>query len=197
MWNSLSTCYQKLQVALQAGFIMPLKTDRDFFEASTGCIVEDIRNEPAIEIALARGVPVITNWELVNVTGSAAFGGAYLGLSEGQNRLISMNLTIKNGDAMSAYDSDFRFCKESGNAELTHVGGDVYNTLLSVTSGAHSLIMEMNLGYLDNEWSGTCNLFAVNGNLNKTAEPSLLVHYDPADFKETGEFAEFLAFWGW
>jgi hypothetical protein len=175
MWNSLSTCYQKLQVALQAGFIMPLKTDRDFFEASTGCIVEDVRADGKVAIAESMGVPYISDWALIPVSLRGGGDGFLVNTLEFAD--VKYRITIANQDALSAANGDYRFClydenepyarnvSSAGGAfvtrwsnDLMHLGGNLYeNEFVSLRADPYAFRASITLGFKSSEISSSCS----------------------------------------
>ena len=196
MWNSLSTCYQKLQAALQAGFIMALKSDRDFFENATGCVVEEISNTSRAAIAAAAGLPYISSFAFAGWTEQGGSEGGDNIYQNTQYATANFNLTIENGDAISAVNPLVRLCNARSygyGALLTPLGGKNYTVPVSVAAGYFSLTAELNLGTsgmgnpnsclpLFNSWDG--------------GSPEILIHVDPA-LATPVEFDEKLAGWGW
>jgi hypothetical protein len=201
MWNSLSTCHQKLQAALQAGFIMPLKTDRDFFEASTGCIVEDIRDEAAIEIAQGMGLPYISNILAVSI-GEATEGESFLNVYTYTilGYTTPITLTVKNGDALSAVDPNLRLCLfdyygSPGNQRLVYLGGDQYSVTQTIRATPYQLTANFDLGFMTGEM-GMKNCQKINYWEGFESSPSRPVVYS-ADPIQLPEDDPFRSYWGW
>lgn len=139
-WAQYRNCFQKLSAALAGGIRVSQKADRDYFESSTGCVVETIADEGAIQLASDAGIPVIRSWTLVEaglwvVDGVGMWGpGAIIGD-------LTYRVAISNHDAISDSGSNgtaYRYCLNAGYAMpgkpiLEHVAGDIYQTTLTTT----------------------------------------------------------------
>jgi hypothetical protein len=140
-WAQYRNCFQKLSAALAGGVRVSQKADRDYFESSTGCVVETIADEDAIRLASDAGIPVIRSWQLVN---SGVWVADGVGGMWGTGAIIgdlTYRVAISNHDAISDAGSNgtaYRYClfadyPMAGRPILEHVAGDIYQTTLSTT----------------------------------------------------------------
>jgi hypothetical protein len=197
MWDSLPTCYSKLQTALSAGLYMAKKSDRTFFEGATGCTVEEISNTSQAGIAAAAGMPYISSFAFSSWTPQSGGEGGDSPFITAESQIAIFNLTVENGDALSALDPDYKLCNSPTSsytsvfgAPLTHLGGKNYTVRARVHAENYSLTTRLTLGF----WlwnSGECMPLIVN-----SGDPEILVHFDPALATPT-VFDQKLASWGW
>lgn len=208
LWDSLPNCYAKLQTALEAGLLMPLKTDRDFFEDATGCVVEDIKHDSKIQLYEQMGVPVITDWEFQG----EIFGGegedffdwnVYLQIGG------TFRFTIANGDILSALDPNAMFCFISHlgwEEHLRPLGDGVYESdRVPIRATPSSFTAEVSLGFT-HPWLSNCwdfNFYQAVDSREANWEHSsksvndIVIHLDPASFKGLRSFEQQLTWWGW
>lgn len=194
MWDSLPNCYSKLQTALSAGLYMAKKSDRTFFESATGCTVEEIFNRSRAEIAAAAGFPYISSFSFADWTNSSGGEGGDSWFVTAVSVVANFNLTVENGDALSAVSPYARLCNsvgDYGNAgDLTHLGGKNYSVPAVVSAQNYSLKTELTLGY--SLWNPReCIPLAVSA-----GSQEIVVHFDPA-LATPALFDEKLAAWGW
>ena len=101
-WGSLSSCSQQLLSALNSGYRISFKQDRQAFERSTGCTVEEIRDSALISKLSQTGLPVIVDWEFVGIEGGE--GGDVL-LPNGDTLMYAANWDIKYKVKIENYDA--------------------------------------------------------------------------------------------
>lgn len=194
-WGSQGSCYQKLQAALNSGYRMMYRDERETFEADTGCVVEEIRDEQTISQVREAGLPVITDWEFVG-NGSAGGGGrggfAYESL---------FKVTIANHDSGSG--PLFGFCGVGVNGNsLTHLGNGEYLGGFSTWADFEGgLTTELEIGYATR--GGGCSRFRAP----LFAGLYLRVYEDPTTINERLQshesdhyleaYAELYELWGW
>ena len=209
LWDSLSNCYQKVQAAIEVGFIMPLKTDRDYFENASGCIVEEAKDTSRVELYRNMGLPVVTDWEVLEID-EVREGSGFAGISEYAGAKVRLRLTIENGDALSALDEDYRFClvksqtQSVGSVLVGHEGGGKYVTeYIYLTATPYTLTMKFTLGYTSDEWTwGSCTRFNSPEQIHVDAvsNPDIImenvIHVDPNQALPSG-FDVFKTYWGW
>lgn len=153
-WAQYRNCSQKLSAALGAGIRMSLKGDRDYFEASTGCVVERIVDEGIVGVASNAGIPVIKSWALVDSGSWTRDGFGMWGVSAISGSL-TYRVNIANHDALSAGRTNgtaYRYCLHTGFAMadrpmFEHVEGDVYEiTIPNANFDIYSGFSPINLG---------------------------------------------------
>ena len=194
LWDSLPNCYSKLQTALSAGLYMAKKSDRAFFESATGCTVEEIFDSSRAQIAAAAGFPYISSFSFAGWTNSSGGEGGDSWFVEAVGVIATFNLTVENGDALSAISPYARLCisvGDYGNAgDLTHLGGKNYSVPAFVSAENYSLTTELTLGYW--LWNPRiCIPLAVSA-----GSQEIMVHFDPA-LATPAIYDEKLAAWGW
>jgi hypothetical protein len=190
-WGSLSSCYQQLRAAESAGYRMAFKQDRQTFERSTGCTVEEIRDSRLISNFREAGVPVLVDWEFVSTGGGE--GGDVL-LPDGRYLLQLANLeifykvTIDNYDALSAFGGQV-LCSNSG--VLQHLGNGEY-------LGGFTLFMRLDRAVTDlvigRRLGPNCLSF---GNEGIDMALSATIHEDPIFIRDELEITSLPEVWGW
>jgi hypothetical protein len=210
LWDSLSNCYQKVQAAIEVGFVMPLKTDREYFENASGCIVEQAKDTSRIELYRNMGLPVVTDWEILEIY-AVSEGDGFAGLSTYAGSRVRLRLTIENGDTISALNEDFRLCLVTslnqvvGSVLIGHEGEGKYVTEhIGLKATPYELTMKFSLGYTENEHTwGSCTRFNYFEEIHVdalTSNPSVIlenvIHVDPAQ-ELPSDFDEFKSYWGW
>lgn len=198
LWDSLSTCYQKLQSALAAGYEMQLKADRDFFENASGCVVESSAstlNASKQAIYANTGFPYISAIELVSYS-DASSGEIILGIAT-EGRPATFSFTIANADALSSlgdFDNTYRHCLISGRnmtdkRTLTMgEGGNAQASLEVLSDKLGKLIVQAKLGYQRFNFASTCQAYP-----HFSSEPDFTYHADPNLWPN----ATMKAYWGW
>lgn len=208
LWDSLPTCYTKLRAAIDVGLLMALKSDRDYFEGVTGCVVEKIRDESEMSLYENMGYPYISDWEYVGPA-FGGDGGAFLGFDTYASQAGTFNFTIENGDALSAVNDAFRFCFRNylgQPKQLRHLGGKIYTSdNVSLYATPLEFTAKITLGYQIDEWNwGECTHFnyfeevsdiEVDNARDAHSVHGIVIHLDPATAPAT--FANFKSYWGW
>jgi hypothetical protein len=203
-WGSQGSCYQKLQAALNSGYRMMYRYERETFETDTGCVVEEIRDEQTISQYRDAGLPVITDWEFVGLDGTG--GGSQFWFEDDYfpNTLMFTSvfrITLSNYDSASGWLNQAGFCSNSpGDNEIQYLGNGQYLGSFQTHAGVENLSTDISLGFLS---LGQCYDFgeAMSRGL------SVKIYEDPADTQnrlvehdsETirEDFTKLYELWGW
>lgn len=188
VWDSVDNCHQKLNLAIGAGYLMAVKSDRQSFESKTGCIVEEIKNPQKISFRDRLNHPVISNWEYMS------FGGVNTG--DG----IFGNYTYLHGEVrykltISDVPEGFSFCEIPSENKLTNM------TYIETTPDGKAIVETRLVASFEN-FSSQLELVGLreeNGSCEgyDTAEDVITIFEDPARFIGTDHFQDHLAWWGW
>ena len=194
VWDSFEDCNQKLNYALEAGYLLATKRDRDAFEAKSGCVVEEIF--PSFRASIyprqgspgeAQGYPHISSWEFLSF--------APLTRPDGIEGVYGLPVVYEFGEAIyevsASLPDGYEFCQESSPS--------TGSTLEGVTEDGKALVKSRLVAYMSEFYimlevglrtgGGACSSF---GELNYVT-----VHEDPAKFIGTEHFQDHLEWWGW
>jgi hypothetical protein len=196
LWDSLSTCYQKLQAALQAGFIMAYKVDRDDFELATGCVVEDIKDTVRTQSYVNKGLPTITDWELVSVNEPTEGEGYCVGATciSQAGGWATYKLTIANSDALSAVTDNMTglkanagYCVGRFSGEyMQPLGNDQFLARFGYQVSEQWAYVELELRFKHYSYSECQELDLLR--------PAITVYEEPSKLDVNSDY---LASWGW
>lgn len=191
LWDSLSTCYQKLQSGLAAGLNMAAKSDRDFFESATGCAAENAIDQTMVQTYKRGGVPVIESFEFVSITG-ATEGGNILWESIVSGNVV-YDVRIANHLAISSLGSSYQYCTGGyGAAAVQQIEGNLYRVTASYRATPESLTSTINLAYRQNNYSD-CPWETENLGLL----PDIVIQEDPQRLQGKSGVADLFQAWGW
>lgn len=192
LWNSLSTCYQKVEIGENAGLDLATKNDREFFETSTGCVVEDALDQSLIQTYKRAGVPVVESVQFVSIGGAVESGGGYFWRPQVTGN-ITYDIRIANHLAISALGGSYQYCTGGyGGSEINQIDGNLYRITASYTAKPASLIATINIGFKENNYSD-CN-WEVD---SLSYLPDILIHEDPEKLRAVPELTDLLSAWGW
>lgn len=194
-WGTEGTCYQKLQAALNSGYRMMYREDREAFEADTRCEVDQIRDERTIEHFRSSGLPVITDWDFVGIEG--AWGGDEGGLSY----VSDFKITIANEVSGSA--SLYGFCGSYGSdsALLIPLGNGEYLGSFFTHVGSQTLSTNLTIGFITR--GGECYQFGPvlsQGLSVEVYEDPSTIHFRLQNHDDEvlqAAYAELYELWGW
>lgn len=203
IFTTLLDCQKRLEFALASGFLMVRKIDREYFESSTGCIVEKIRPEGKIAISNAARsleapylrVPIISDWKLVELTGA------------GEGDWSAWNTEAIYEVTVSNLREGYEFCQLEGEnqvtgsryVETTEDGKALISTTLFIRP--YSLIAQLEVGVRPvgedchqlGSWPGHAAMAWLDSYVT--------VHEDPLElerfFPQNGSTLEHLTMWGW
>ena len=213
LWDSLDSCHKKLDAAIAAGYQMYLKSDRNEFESSTGCTVENILNQDFIDTVRDIGLPVITSVEYVSTSGGEGedftFGEVTAETFRGNT--VTYRVQIANYDSYSNSGSGSRYQYCLADEDTQGDGGKGYSPgqLVEVGNGEFTMLrylratpfesdtfrVEFNLGYVTNSGCQPLNFWT--GYSMDFVERPMFIYEDPERYLGTDKYQGALSYWGW
>lgn len=192
-WGSLSTCYQQQLSAVYSGYQLALKQDRRAFEKSTGCVVEEIKDNRFIAKMRAIGLPVLADWEFVEIQGGSYSG---IGLPDGEGLLYEASWDIIYRVRVDNYDSispliDFQgLCTYQGGV-MDDLGNGEFLGTFRLFADLGGLVTDLSIGR-QTRWGCRSLPIAISRGF------SVIIHEDPQFIlEEIPEIRSLAEFWGW
>lgn len=191
LWDSLSSCYQKLQSGMAAGLNMAAKSDRDFFESASGCTVENAIDQTLIDVYKRAGVPVVESVEFKSITG-ATQGGNILWESQVAGNVV-YDIRIANHLAISSLGSSYSYCTGGyGGAGIEQIEGNLYRVTASYIANPTQLTSTIDLGFRRNSYSECTWEIDTLGLL-----PDIVIQEDPSKLQGKSGVDDLFSAWGW
>ena len=196
MWDSLSSCNQKLEAALNSGLVVASRSDREFFERASGCLVEESALGEENRIFERAGVAYIKSYELVDMAISE--GDGFTDWSYYNGGLATYDIEIGNHLAISIFGSSYSYCVVNSSGSIENLGQGKYRAKVRFAANPVSLKSDLIIGYRQNNYS-ECFKAQAGGNDEAfdTFLGSVTIHEDPLSYKEFVGANDLTAAWDW
>lgn len=195
MWDSLSSCNQKLEAALKSGLVVASRSDREFFERASGCLVEESALGEENRIFERAGMAFIKSYELVDMVSKEGDGMLWAYYNGG---LATYDIEIGNHLAISSIGSSYSYCVVDRSGSIENLGEGKYRAKVRFYAKPESLKSDLVIGYRQNNYSECIKAEAgVNDGAFDTFLGSVTIHEDPLSYKEFVGANDLTVAWGW
>lgn len=195
LWDSLPSCWAKLSIARNANYLFALKSERDAFEAATGCVVEETRDTRRIQTFVSAGLPVISEFEVVSAS-AVTEGDLISGFNAVSNGVTTIRVKIANYLWISNFGTDSYgdkawWCSVGGSRGFTNLGDGEFLVERTLSGGTFSLATNVQMGYSFNRVCRTIDYVSDDLALAIDVDPTILVGLNDATWNTL------LTRWGW